>query len=116
MSKVILEPDVLTTQIGDLCERENITVDGADLVVRLRKVESLFAEQKELSKPSVPYEERRAHYIKTQEALLEMARIGGENEALQLLVRFSEMYFSLIPPEKRTEEYNLRIAQSRKHN
>ncbi|MBI2558303.1 hypothetical protein HYW20_03190 [Candidatus Woesearchaeota archaeon] len=114
MEEVLIEPDVVINEIGVLSRREGIVVDEDDLEARIGEVESLLAEQERLSNPNVLYEERRQHYIKTQKTLLGMAQIGGENEALQLAKRFTEMYLSLIPSQKRREEYLLRIAQSKK--
>lgn len=112
MEEVLIEPDVVINEIGVLGRRE--CIDEDDLEARIGEVESLLAEQKRLSNLSVPYEERRQHYIKTQKALLGMAQIGGEDEALKFAGRFTKMYLSLIPPEKRGEEYLLRIEQSKK--
>ncbi|HLG24045.1 MAG TPA: hypothetical protein VI564_03910 [Candidatus Nanoarchaeia archaeon] len=109
MLEIILEPDVLITQIGDMLDRDTVGDDVLGLDVRMRAIECLFAEQGNFSSSGVPYDRKREHYIKTQGEILALAQVGYEQEALGFAARFIQMYADLIPLDKRVIEYQLRI-------
>ena len=106
--QLIIEPDILIERIARMMNRrdDEIPEDSIGIEARVSKVRQLSLA---FPGPSVTYEAKRERVVTMQNELLELARFGGEQEALGLATVFSQVYLELIPPEMRGIEYQRRL-------
>ena len=105
----LIEPDVLIDRIGQMGSRkdEHIPFDDVGIDARVNQIKTLL-----LAFPTsaATYEDRRERYVKIQKAFLDLAGFGGEHEALGLSGPLIDVYFEIIPLDKRVAEYMDRLA------